>query len=216
MATRQEWRLKRYGRFVPGSGETGGKPWKVSDANGNNPGIVLKIVESGYLLVFQGQESLDTMPLLCASESLKVHQKLDNLMFRFTVKGESRMMRMQFDGSSKAEAIKECSTAVEKLMEYIPVTTQNDSPPTSNQTPAGTTQGKAVGAEPEVVQGSLSIERLTQHFMGGTAVTLPQMYRHSCLAKVDLEPLLRICLLDPSFPAFVENVEGELRKLLEE
>ncbi|XP_034535833.1 meiotic recombination protein REC114 isoform X2 [Notolabrus celidotus] len=171
----------------------------------------------------QGQESLDTMPLLCASDSLKVHQRSDNLMFRFTVRGESRMMRMQFDGSSKAEAIKECSSAVEKLMEYIPVSTQKDTLSPSNQTPVGesapvkqTLKGKAVGAEPEVVKGSLSIGRLTQHFMGGTAVALPQVYHHSALAHVDLESFLRLCLLDPSFPAFVENVEGELRKMLEE
>ncbi|XP_044063667.1 meiotic recombination protein REC114 isoform X3 [Siniperca chuatsi] len=195
MATSQAWRLKRYGRFVPGSIETRGKPWKVFEANGNKPEIVLTIVESGYLLVLQGQESL----------------------------GESRMIRMQFDGSSRAEAIKECSSAMEKLMEYMPVATQDDAPPPPNQSPTEvfapviqTWQGKAVGVEPEVVQGSLSIKRLTQHFLGETAVTLPQVYRHGSLAQGDLEPILRICLLDPSFHAFVEKVEGELRKLLQE
>ncbi|XP_044063660.1 meiotic recombination protein REC114 isoform X1 [Siniperca chuatsi] len=223
MATSQAWRLKRYGRFVPGSIETRGKPWKVFEANGNKPEIVLTIVESGYLLVLQGQESLDTIPLLCGSDFLKVHQKSDNLMFRFTVEGESRMIRMQFDGSSRAEAIKECSSAMEKLMEYMPVATQDDAPPPPNQSPTEvfapviqTWQGKAVGVEPEVVQGSLSIKRLTQHFLGETAVTLPQVYRHGSLAQGDLEPILRICLLDPSFHAFVEKVEGELRKLLQE
>lgn len=29
MATSQAWRLKRFGRLVPGSGETGSTPWKV-------------------------------------------------------------------------------------------------------------------------------------------------------------------------------------------
>ncbi|CAJ1049073.1 meiotic recombination protein REC114 [Xyrichtys novacula] len=137
MATCQGWRLKRYGRFIPGSGEKGGKPWKVFEATGNKPGIFLQILESGYLLVLQGQECLDTVPLLCASGSLKVHQKSDNLMFQFIVGGESRMMRMQFDGSSKQEAVKECTSAVEKLTEYIPVTTQKDTLPPSNQTLAG-------------------------------------------------------------------------------
>lgn len=45
------------------------------------------------------------------------------------------MIRMQFDGSSRAEAVKECSKAVEKLMEYMPVTTQDDTPPPPNQPP---------------------------------------------------------------------------------
>ncbi|XP_051235728.1 meiotic recombination protein REC114 [Dicentrarchus labrax] len=223
MASSRAWRLKRYGRFVPGSEETDGKPWKVFEGNGNKPEIVLTIVESGYLLVLQGQKSLDTIPLLCGSDFLKVHQKSDNLMFQITVMGEGRMIRMQFDGSRRAEAIKECSSAVEKLMEYVPVTTQDAATPLPNQSPAEvsapvmqTWKGKAVGVEPEVVQGSLSIKRLAQHFLGETAVTLPQVYGHSSLAQGDLEPILRICLLDPSFPAFVEKVEGELRKLLEE
>ncbi|XP_040899227.1 meiotic recombination protein REC114 [Toxotes jaculatrix] len=220
MATSQVWRLKRYGRFVPSPRETGGKPWKVFEANGSKPEIVLTIVESGYLLVLQGQESLDTIPLLCGSDCLKVHQKSDNLMFRFTVKGESRMIRMQFDGRSRAEAVKQCSSAVEKLMEYTSVTTQDDAPPPHNQPPAEVSapviQGKAVEAEPEVVQGSLSVKRLTQHFLGETTVTLPQVYHHGWLAQGDLEPILRVCLLDPSFYAFVEKVEGELRKLLQE
>ncbi|XP_070825688.1 meiotic recombination protein REC114 [Chaetodon trifascialis] len=223
MTTSQAWRLKRYGRFVPGCGETRGKSWKVFDANGNKPEIVLTIVESGYLLVLQGQQSLDTIPLLCGSDTLKAHQKSDNLMFQFTVKGVGRIIRMQFDGGSRAEAIKECSSAVEKLMEYMPVTTQDDASQPRHQSPAEASapliqvgQGTAVGVEPEVVQGSLSIKRLTQHFMGERAVTLPQVYRHSSLAQGDLEPILRICLLDPSFHAFVEKVEGELQKLLEE
>lgn len=45
---------------------------------------------------------------------------------------------------------------------------------------------------------------------------LPEVYRHSYLTQGDLELILRLCLLDPSFPAFVEKVEAELRKLLEE
>ena len=57
---------------------------------------------------------------------------------------------------------------------------------------------------------------LPQHFLGEAAVTLPQVYRNCPLAEGDLEPILHVCLLDPSFPAFVEKVEEELKKLLEE
>lgn len=45
------------------------------------------------------------------------------------------MVRMQFDGSSRAEAIKECSTVMEKLKEYIPMN-QEDAPLPPNQPPA--------------------------------------------------------------------------------
>ncbi|XP_045888886.1 meiotic recombination protein REC114 isoform X3 [Micropterus dolomieu] len=186
MATSRSWRLKRYGRFVPGSMEKGGKPWKVFEANGNKPEIVLTIMESGYLLVLQGQESLDTVPLLCGSDCLKIHHKSDNLMFRFSVEDDAPLPSNQSPTEFTAPEIQQ------------------------------TCHGKAVGVEPEVVQGSLSIKRLTQHFLGEAAVTLPQVYHHGSLAQGDLEPILRICLLDPSFHAFVEKVEGELRKLLQE
>lgn len=47
-------------------------------------------------------------------------------------------------------------------------------------------------------------------------MTLPQVYHHCPLAQGDMEPILRVCLLDPSFHLFVENVECELRKLHQE
>uniref|UniRef100_A0A3Q4MKZ4 Si:ch1073-75f15.2 n=1 Tax=Neolamprologus brichardi TaxID=32507 RepID=A0A3Q4MKZ4_NEOBR len=132
--------------------------------------------------------------------------------------GESRMIRMQFDGCSMAEAINECSSAVEKLMEYIPVTTQDYAPSQPNQPPAAQTcQEKAAGVKPEVLRGTVSIKRLTQqHCLGDTAVTLPRVYQHSSFGQGDLEHFLRVCLLDPTFYGFVEKVEGELRKLVEE
>ncbi|XP_062248984.1 meiotic recombination protein REC114 [Platichthys flesus] len=219
-ASSQVWRLKRYGRLVPGSKDTGTKPWKVFEAIGSKPGLALTIVEPGYLLVLQGQECLDTIPLICGSDSIKIKQKSDNLMLRVTMQGEGRMMRMQFEGSSREEAVKECSSAVEKVKEHMPVITQDDAPPPRNQPPAELSatviQEKTVRVEPEVVQGSVSIKRLTEHFLGEAAVTLPQVYRNCPLAEGDLEPILHVCLLDPSFPGFVERVEEELKKLLQE
>lgn len=44
-------------------------------------------------------------------------------------------MRMQFDGSTLAEATQQCSTVVEKLREYVAIT-RDDTPPTLNQSPA--------------------------------------------------------------------------------
>lgn len=57
---------------------------------------------------------------------------------------------------------------------------------------------------------------LSQHYLGEAAVILPEVYRHRFVQEAELEPILRLCLLDPSFPALVEMVEGELRKLREE
>ncbi|XP_027869954.1 meiotic recombination protein REC114 isoform X3 [Xiphophorus couchianus] len=220
MAASNIWTLRRFGHFVP---QTERKPWKVSEAKANEPKIVMTLLESGYLLVLQGQESLATVPLHDGSNSLKVQHKSDNLMIRFTVKGESRMIRMQFDGSSTAEAVNQCSRAVEKLLAYVPVTSLEVAATHPNQPPVEVPpaaqqacQRKTGQPEPEAVHGSVSIKRLTEHYLGETTLALPNIYSPCSLASGDLEPILRVCLLDPSFPAFVEKVQEELEKLQEE
>ncbi|KAK5915013.1 hypothetical protein CesoFtcFv8_000648 [Champsocephalus esox] len=218
MGTSHKWTLKRYGRYIPAS--KGGTPLKLFEANCDKPEMFMTIAASGHLLISQGQESLDAVNLFGGSTVFKVQQKSDNLMLRFTDEGERRMMRMQFDGSSRTEAIKGCSSAVKKLMEYTSVTAQEDAPLPPNQSPAETPapviQQAAVGAEPEVAQGSVTIRRLTQHILGEHALILPQLYRNNSMIQGDLGSTLRMLLMDPSFPAFVEKVEGELKKILSE
>ncbi|XP_019911514.1 meiotic recombination protein REC114 [Esox lucius] len=194
----------------------------MSEPSSENAGdLLLTIVESGHMLVSLGQELLDGFSLLDAPSFLKAQQHSDTLFLRLTVKGESRLVRMQFDGSSKAEALEECGSAVLRLKEYLPVTTKRglapaQPPPSQPTTQAATLDLQAVKTGPEIVQGSLSIARLTQHFLGEHALSLPLMYRHSTLRPGELEPFLRLCLLDPSFPAWVEEVEGELTRALQD
>ncbi|XP_061602165.1 meiotic recombination protein REC114 [Cololabis saira] len=217
MAASHTWKLKHYGRLVLYSGQKAPNTWKIFKAEGDKPEVALTILESGYLLVFQGQDCLDSIPLLSMSDSLKVQHKCDNLIFRFTVQGKSRMIRMQFDGSNRAEAINACSCAAENLKTYVPVTTLDDQPPTDVPAPETQKYPEAtVDNEPEVGQGYLSVKHLIKDFLGETAVSLPQIYHHSPLAGGDLEGILRVCLLDPHFHVFVERVEGELKKLLQE
>lgn len=56
----------------------------------------------------------------------------------------------------------------------------------------------------------------SQHFLGEHGLSLPLAYRHGALSRGELEPFVRLCLLDPSFPALVEEVEGELRRVLQD
>ncbi|MGH0121505.1 UNVERIFIED_CONTAM: hypothetical protein FKN15_002454 [Acipenser sinensis] len=59
---------------------------------------------------------------------------------------------------------------------------------------------------------SLKIKSL----LGESKLSLPLAYRHSTLPSEELGLFLRLCLLDQSFPAFVEQVEKELRKIANE
>ncbi|XP_072551840.1 meiotic recombination protein REC114 [Salminus brasiliensis] len=216
------WRLKRYGRFQPKAKDRGENcSWKVFESSKTTGMLELIILESGHLLVSQAQELLEGFSLLSAQSFLKIHQKSDSLLFHMTLKGESRMMRVQFDGSSRSEAVEFCSKAAERLQEYLPVGTQEPPapPPATHtteteqqkQTPAETPQ-----ATPDVTQESLSIKHLAQHFLGEHRLSLPLAYHHSTLPPGDVEDLLRLCLLDCGFPAFVEEVENKLKGLLPE
>ncbi|MGH0132126.1 UNVERIFIED_CONTAM: hypothetical protein FKN15_048765 [Acipenser sinensis] len=124
--------------------------------------------------------------LIDAPSFLKVVRKADLLLFSLKIKNESRMFRMQFGGGSREQAVEHCGSAVLTLQQYVTVKSQDTGQP---------------------AQGSL---------LGESKLSLPLAYRHSTLPSEELGPFLRLCLLDQSFPAFVEQVEKELRKIANE
>ncbi|KAI4901530.1 hypothetical protein NFI96_009957 [Prochilodus magdalenae] len=216
------WILKRYGRFLPKAKETGEKrSWKVFESSETTGKLELTILDSGHLLVSQAQELLEGFSLLSAQSFLKIQQKADSLLFHMTLKGESRMIRLQFEGEGRSEAIDFCSQAVERLQEYLPVGTQEPTAPPPATHIAKTDQQKQASVQtpqavPDVSEESLSIKHLSQYFLGERGLSLPMAYRHFALPPGDVEDLLRLCLLDCGFPAFVEEVEKKLQGLIQE
>ncbi|XP_036399244.1 meiotic recombination protein REC114 [Megalops cyprinoides] len=211
----KSWRLKRYGRFLPKNSESdGNSSWKVFEPSDSAGQLVLTMVQSGHLLVSLGQELLEGFSLLDASSFLKVQRKSDILLFRMTAKGESRMFRVQFEGASRGEALEACESATLRLQEHLPVGTPADAPPTAQE--QGMRAEETPRALPEVTQSSVSVRSLAQSFLGQPGLSLPLAYSHSALPSGDLGPFLRLCLLDRSFPALVEEVEGELKKLTQD
>ncbi|XP_053478582.1 meiotic recombination protein REC114 isoform X4 [Ictalurus furcatus] len=104
---------------------------EVYESSESKGTLELTILESGHLLISQAQELLEGFSLLNAPSFLKIQQKSDSLLFYFTLKEESRMIRLQFEGSSRSEAVDLCRKAVEKLNEYLPVGTQEQPGPSS-------------------------------------------------------------------------------------
>ncbi|XP_053356478.1 meiotic recombination protein REC114 [Clarias gariepinus] len=215
------WKLKRYGRFLPKAANVGGNSsWKVFESSESKGTLEMTVLESGHLLISQGQELLEGFSLLNAQSFLKIQQKSDSLLFYFTLKEESRMIRVQFEGSSRTEAVDLCRKAVERLKEYLPVGTQ-EQPGTSSSTHTtgmSNQQQQAPGAAPQVIhdviQETLSIKQLSQYFLGMSGLSLPLAYHHCAVPTGDMDGLLRLCLLDSGFPGFVEDVEKKLKALI--
>ncbi|KAF4101093.1 meiotic recombination protein REC114 isoform X2 [Onychostoma macrolepis] len=217
------WKLRRYGQFLPEGSNV--CAWKIFESSESTGKLELNILGSGHLLVSQGQELMEGFSLLNAQSFLKIQHKSDSLLFNITMKGESRLIRLQFDGSNRAEAAEACRKAVERLQDYVPVqehlTTPASAAPSDPAEPGPSTQQQqapedAPQAAPAVAMGPLSIKHLSQYFLGERELSLPMAYHQCTLPSGDLEALLRVCLLDSGFPAFVEEVEKKMKELLQE
>ncbi|KAF6352254.1 REC114 meiotic recombination protein [Rhinolophus ferrumequinum] len=204
-----QWPLQRYGRFMPsGTGEPPGSgleagmasspTWKVFDSSEESGYLVLTIVVSGHFFISQGQTLLD----------------------------KSRMFRVQFGGASPELALEHCCSCVQSLAQYTTVQAP-DGAGRQLGAPRGPATARGSAAlqlacqqQPEQQQwvpagtsapGRTSVTRLAQSLL--TSEELPLVYEQPAWSVEELGPFLRLCLLDQHFPAFVEEVERELKKL---
>ncbi|XP_066559009.1 meiotic recombination protein REC114 isoform X2 [Amia ocellicauda] len=189
-STKFRWTLKRYGRFVPMVKESAkNSSWK------------------------------EGFSLLNAPTFLKVVRKSDILLFSLKLKSESRMFRVQFEGGCREEALEHCWSAALRLQHYLPVRTQDCTQAQGAASVSDTQhenelcEGEAAGV---ITEGTLPVTQLAQSFLGECKLSLPLVYKHSTLPTKTLGPFLHLCLLDQNFPAFVEEVESELKKLANE
>ncbi|KAM6149432.1 meiotic recombination protein REC114 [Erethizon dorsatum] len=237
-----EWPLQRYGRFMlsetgelSGSGpEAGAAPcptWKVFDSNEESGYLVLTIVISGHFFISQGQTLLEGFSLVGSKNWLKIVRRVDCLLFGTTIKNKSRMFRVQFAGESKEQALEHCCSCVQSLARYVTVEVPDGitrpspgllwagdqgrdgaqsvmlQPGPSQDPEQGTRMAAGVGAP----EGRTSVAQLAQSILASEE--LPFAYEQSAWSVEELGPFLRLCLMDQNFPAFVEKVENELKKL---
>nr|XP_003413862.1 meiotic recombination protein REC114 isoform X1 [Loxodonta africana] len=241
-----QWPLQRYGRFMPsGTGEppvpdleagTASSPtWKVFDSSEESGYLVLTIVVSGHLFISQGQTLLEGFSLIDSKNWLKIVRRVDCLLFGTTIKGKSRMFRVQFSGESKEQALERCCSCVQSLAQYITVQVPDgiiqELQPRPGPLRAGESQGQdcvksvplqhGLHQSPEQLQhrtpgtsapeGRASVTLLAQSVL--TSEKLSLVYEQSAWGADEIGPFLRLCLMDQNFPAFVEEVEKELKKL---
>ncbi|XP_019591485.2 meiotic recombination protein REC114 [Rhinolophus sinicus] len=233
-----QWPLQRYGRFMPsGTGEPPGSgleagmasspTWKVFDSSEESGYLVLTIVVSGHFFISQGQTLLEGFSLIGSKNWLKIVRRMDCLLFGTTIKDKSRMFRVQFGGASPERALEHCRSCVQSLAQYTAVREPDGasrqlrargSPGAGHERSAALQHG--CQQQPEQQQcvpagtsapGRTSVTRVAQCLL--TSEELPLVYEQPAWSVEGLGPFLRLCLLDQHFPAFVEEVERELKKL---
>ncbi|KAM8907499.1 meiotic recombination protein REC114 isoform 2-T2 [Lycaon pictus] len=236
-----QWPLQRYGRFMPlGTGEpaatgqdagTASAPaWKVFDSNEESGYLVLTIVISGHFFISQGQTLLEGFSLIGSKNWLKIVRRMDCLLFGTTIKNKSRMFRVQFSGVSREQALERCCSCVQKLAQYVTVQVPDGACEELRPGPSPLMAGKSQGQDcaqrgppqpglPQNPEKPGPREPASRSASGGRAPSLlvseelPPVYEQSTWDAEELGPFLRLCLMDQNFPAFVEEVEKELRKL---
>ncbi|NWY58252.1 RE114 protein, partial [Chionis minor] len=230
------WPLKRYGRFLPptdGDGEgQNTSSWKVFESNEESGHLILTIVVSGHFFISQGRTVLEGFSLIDSHKWLKIARRADCLLLRAQSKqNECRMFRVQFGGDSKEQMLEHCCSCVQKLGEYVPVEVSDEQSRklyhSLNLLATGENQVKdteqnafrtAYNEPPPDSCTSLgerrSVTQLAQSVLK-KKFELPLVYQHSAWRAQELGPFIRLCLLDQNFPAFVEDVEKELKKLTE-
>ncbi|KAL1782630.1 meiotic recombination protein REC114 [Sigmodon hispidus] len=192
--------------------------------------LVLTIVVSGHFFISQGHTLLEGFSLIGISSWMKIVRCMDCFLFDTTIKNRSRMFRVQFGGESKEEALEGCCRCVQTLAQYIIVEPPDSIVQQLQHSPsplgAGESQGKDplqqepfrnlkqhvyVAADPGTLEGRTSMIHLAQTILAPEK--LPRAYKQSSQGAEELGPFLHLCLMDQNFPAFVEEVEKELKKI---
>ncbi|XP_036902976.1 meiotic recombination protein REC114 isoform X2 [Sturnira hondurensis] len=218
------------------SGTASSPTWKVFDSNEESGCLILTIVISGHFFISQGQTLLEGFSLIGSKNWLKIVRRMDCLLFGTTIKDKSRMFRVQFGGETKQQALEHCDSCVQSLAQYVTIQTPEESsqapPLCRGPTPAADScaegcvrsvplllpgshqepgQQRGVPAATGTAGGRTSVTQLAQSLLASEE--LPLVYEQSAWNSEELGPFLRLCLMDQSFPAFVEQVEKELKKL---
>uniref|UniRef100_A0A8B9ZDS5 REC114 meiotic recombination protein n=1 Tax=Buteo japonicus TaxID=224669 RepID=A0A8B9ZDS5_9AVES len=177
---------------------------KVFESHEESGHLILTIVVSGHFFISQGR----------------------------TVLNECRMFRVQFGGDSKEQMLEHCCTCVQKLAEYVPVQVTDEQSQqlyhSLNQLANGENQAKDTEQNASVLHtvsngeccitcaaGWFPTVLLMSLYNTVRKSELPLVYQHSAWRAQELRPFIRLCLMDQNFPAFVEDVEKELKKLVE-
>ncbi|XP_039347360.1 meiotic recombination protein REC114 isoform X2 [Mauremys reevesii] len=207
LSSAETWPLKRYGRFVspgdPPCGAGASVSWKVLESNEESGHLILTIVVSGHFFISQRRAVQEGFSLIDAHKWLKIVRRADCLLFGSKLKNECRMFRIQFGGDSKEQALEHCYNCVQKLADYVTVQPSHiiDKPP-----------AQSCRSFPERQR---SVTELAQSVLKSSTFALPLAYQHSVWSAEELGPFIHLCLMDQNFPAFVEEVEKELKKLTE-
>ncbi|XP_078656925.1 meiotic recombination protein REC114-like [Branchiostoma floridae x Branchiostoma belcheri] len=233
--SRRVWKLLRYGRFVASDGPTASrkdekpKPQGTWKLFGSDDGVLsLSLTETNHLLLTKGAEVLEGFSLHNAPQWLKAVHKGDSLLFVSKLNNQSRMFRVQVAPSGEQSGIACCAECVRELSKYLPVNTSVISTPVESRDKGDDRQkkdkkedtdtGAVITKETlQITDGRVTVSDMAKILTGTVTCDLPLAYQQTnlCTDPGDMDAILRLCLTDSNFPAFVGQVETRMQEIIE-
>ncbi|XP_069837220.1 meiotic recombination protein REC114 isoform X1 [Dendropsophus ebraccatus] len=194
----EEWAIRRHVRVGrPREKDKNQTQKRVYESNEESGLITLNIFSTGHFFISQGRILLVGFSLISAKSWLKIGKNLDWLLFSSKIKGEFRVFKVQFDGDTKDKAQKNCDCCFQRLQHFF--YSQNESVEEVSQS---------------LPEQRITVTQVAQGIVVGTQGSDVDMICPCPPSNVELCTFLKFCLLDQHFPGFVEAVEKELYKFI--
>ncbi|KAL4218514.1 hypothetical protein ACF0H5_023248 [Mactra antiquata] len=206
----QLWSLEKYARMItePFTSGTSKDGWQTFTNEAEN--IQLTLTSSHQLLIHCGQKLMESISLSSMSKCLKGVSRGDSLLVVYKMSERSHRFRMKFLPKSTESGEKQCRTCSDKLSHYFPIML-----PDTLNTGSSSQQVSCTPDNVSVLNGDVTISQISQALLSNTT-SLPDLYHKTSKSDVDLNTIIKLCLTDTNFPAFVGQVERELEKIKSE
>ncbi|XP_069106398.1 meiotic recombination protein REC114-like [Argopecten irradians] len=202
------WPLKRYATFHQTTPKevTSGPSVKGSwqEYYGNESPLKALLHADGQFVLTSGTTIMESINLRSADSWIRGTSKGDSVLIICKMKEETRRFRMQFSESSGQTEVTKCREFAERVSEYFPIKVISTEKRQNNMEKK----------EKETLEGEITLSKIAKIVTKEDDASFPAAYRKCCNTPSDqLDFALRLCLSDPTFPAFVEEIEQKLNKI---
>ncbi|KAL3891576.1 hypothetical protein ACJMK2_003847 [Sinanodonta woodiana] len=192
--------LDRYARLfqtsethTPGAEDS----WEFYDAT--EQALEMTLMKNHILLIHHGKTLLETLNMSEAS-TLRGVCRGSSMLIIYKLKTHTRRFRVKFKDYQNLTAVESCSKVANILSKYFPLKISNIEKDMTKETSASQT-----------LTGEVTLGQISQVLTKKGSGSLPMAYNTICLTQpANIDSIVRLCLADPSFPAFVESVEKTL------
>ncbi|XP_068735713.1 meiotic recombination protein REC114-like [Montipora capricornis] len=221
----KSWPLEKYAKFIA-TGEAQLTQtnkqgyWKqFSPPSEGSSCLQMSLLQSN-MVVSNGKVIHENISLFNAKKWLQAVVKGDSMLIIYKMSNDCRRFRIKFSKSNERSATENCRQFIAEISPQISVReiSTGSSTESDSQVPMDV-DSQLVSPESQHVQSNRVVDGLTLSDLARKVSSSEsrdcshQCYGHVGVPKDRLNLLIRLCLTDSNFPAFVEAVEKELTSL---